>query len=103
MKNYILIISLFISSVSLGQKKEDKEKEAFELAQKAIELIDFGKVDQSIELLKKSIKIDPTNFNYPYELGFAYNLKKRLRFFEGIKFNFHQTSYNLGPPNIRQD
>lgn len=74
MKRILFFISI-VSFSAFGQK-EAKEQEAFELSQKAIELMDFGKVDQSIDLLKKCVDLDPTNFNYPYELGYAYKVKK---------------------------
>lgn len=75
MKNTLFnIILCFLPVLGFAQKNEKKEQEAYELSQKAIELIDFGKTKQSIDLLKQAIKLDPNNYNYTYELGYAYYL-----------------------------
>lgn len=68
----------------------DKEK-AYGLALDAIELMDQGKIDESIDLLKQSEKLDQKNFAYPYELGYAYlmieDYKKSIKMFEKtVKF-----------------
>jgi len=42
----------------------------------AIKLMDEGKLDASIVVLEESEKLDPTNFNYPYEIALAYVFKK---------------------------
>ncbi|MBI1837721.1 MAG: tetratricopeptide repeat protein [Flavobacteriia bacterium] len=74
-KIILLYIFLAINILTIAQN-ETKEKEAFELSQKAMDFIDFGKPDKAIECLEQSIKLDPTNFNYPYELGYVYKLQK---------------------------
>lgn len=43
---------------------------------KAIELMDNGKIEASIELLEEAQKLDPDRFDYPYELAYAHYLKK---------------------------
>jgi len=69
----ILILSFGFSSIS--QTKENKNK-AYEIALEAIKIMDQGKLDESIKMLEKAIKLDSKNYNYPYEIGYAYYLKK---------------------------
>jgi len=73
----IFTIVLFVSFGlnSFGQTKEDKVK-AYEIAMEAIKIMDNGEIDKSIEMLKKSQKLDSENYNYPYEIGYAYYLQK---------------------------
>ncbi|NOU60186.1 tetratricopeptide repeat protein [Marinifilum caeruleilacunae] len=76
MKNLLfLILFLSINIVSFSQAKTDKEK-AYEKAKEAIAIMDQGNYDESIQLLEESWKLDRRNFNYPYEIGYAYILKK---------------------------
>ncbi|MBL4642211.1 MAG: hypothetical protein JKY44_01330 [Flavobacteriaceae bacterium] len=72
----ILVSSFGLSSIS--QTKEDKNK-AYEIAIKAIKVMDQGKLDESIKMLEKSKKLDYKNYNYPYEIGYAYYLKKEYK------------------------
>lgn len=66
----LIALSMFLHV----QAQSDKDI-AFQKAQAAITLMDSGHYDQSIEMLRECIKLDPDNFDYPYEIGFAYYLK----------------------------
>ena len=59
---------IFIGQILYGQTDKDK---ALEKGRTAIELMDNGKIDESIELLKEAQKLDPDRFDYPYELAYA--------------------------------
>jgi tetratricopeptide (TPR) repeat protein len=58
----------------LGQTS-DKEL-ALTKGREAIKLIDDGKYDDAIKLLKESQTLDPNNIDYPYEMALAYAYKK---------------------------
>lgn len=85
-KNRIFIILfLFVSTLAIGQT--DKEK-AVELGRTAIELMDNGKLEKSIELLENAQKLDPERIDYPYEKAYAYykkeNYKKAIKILNTI-------------------
>ena len=84
-KTYSLFLLVIAGQLAFGQS--DKEK-ALEKGNKAIELEDGGKMDEAIKLLEESQKLDPDNFNYPYELAYAYyekkDFKKATKYLEGI-------------------
>tara|TARA_B100000809_G_scaffold24336_1_gene21278 strand:- start:1350 stop:1640 length:291 start_codon:yes stop_codon:yes gene_type:complete len=73
----IITIILFISFGlnSFGQTSDDKS-EAYDIAKEAIKIMDNGEIEKSIEMLKKAHKLDPENYLYPYEIGYAYLLQK---------------------------
>ena len=64
---------IFISSLTFSQTNKEI---ALEKAKSAIKLMDDGKIEESILLLKESQKLDPENFDYPYEIAYAYYQKK---------------------------
>ncbi|MCP4131916.1 MAG: hypothetical protein GY754_13140 [bacterium] len=75
----ILILTFLLFFTAFGTAAPEKQKEAAELLKKAVPLMDAGKVDESIILLKKAREIDPGKFTYTYELSFAYMLKKEYK------------------------
>jgi len=77
-RTFIIILFISIEINSFGQSKGNKEK-AYEIALQAIKIMDNGDFDKSIELLKKSQKLDTKNYNYPYEIGYAYFLQKNYK------------------------
>ncbi len=58
-----------------GSAQTNKEK-AYDKGVRAIELMDNGKIDESIALLEEAQKLDPDRFDYPYEMAYAYYLKE---------------------------
>lgn len=72
MKKLLLIAFFTISISSFSQRNEI----AWNKAKDAIKLMDNGKIDESIELLKECEKIDSKDYTYPYEIAYAYLLKK---------------------------
>ena len=83
--NTILIL-LFLSTSVIGQSKK---KLAYQKAVEAISLMDNGKVDESIVLLKEAKELDNKSYDYPYELAYAYYLKENysqsVRILEDLK------------------
>jgi len=75
MKTKLLNIFILFSISAFAQTNGDIDK-ALEIAQKAITLMDEGDIDQSIKLLSKAEKLDPARIDYPYEIAYAYYLKK---------------------------
>lgn len=75
------ILLSFFSSIA----QTDKEK-ARKILQEAVRIMDKGEIDESIVLLDSARKLDPDNFVYDYETGFAYQMKKdykkAARYFE---------------------
>lgn len=70
----LITIILQFSIFSLfGQSNEEK---ALTQGREAIKIMDEGKYDESIKLLEGSQKLDPDNYIYPYEIAYAYILKK---------------------------
>lgn len=67
------ILLLFAAQITYGQNNKEK---AFAKAQEAVQLMDKGKVDESITLLEEAQKLDPERYIYPYELAYAYYLKQ---------------------------
>lgn len=79
MKKIFTILLIFLLGLnSFSQTKDDKIK-AREIALKAIKEMDKGKIDKSIVMLRESEKLDSENFIYPYEIGYAYYLKKEYK------------------------
>ena len=66
---------LFITAGQIAFGQSNKEK-ALAKGQEAINLMDNGKVQESIKLLEEAQKLDPDRLNYPYELAYAYYLKE---------------------------
>lgn len=60
------------------QAQTDKEL-AYEKAGQAIQLMDAGEYDRSIQLLKECERLDPKNYVYPYEIAYAYTLQKNYK------------------------
>jgi tetratricopeptide (TPR) repeat protein len=71
-----LITFLFSASITLISYTQSvpAREEALLLGKEAIKLMDNGDIDKSIELLEKASKLDPGNYRYPYEIGYAYYL-----------------------------
>ncbi|WP_423127815.1 tetratricopeptide repeat protein [Gaoshiqia sp. Z1-71] len=74
-KLFTTLFSLFLAVACLAQADSDKQK-AYDQALEAIKLMDSGEIDQSIGILEESIRLDPSNINYPYETAYAFYLKK---------------------------
>ena len=73
MKKQILFLALvFCSSLSFAQSKQESANARVRIA---INLMDEGKIDESITILKECVKMDKGNYLYPYEIGYAYTLK----------------------------
>lgn len=113
MKN-TLILFVFVSfSIIAFSQTETEKREAYNYAIEAIELMDNGEIDKSIELLEKSCNLDPKNNNYPYELGYAYYLKEDYQksiqvYEEAVKFKnitdqFYQMLGNAYDMNNQRD
>lgn len=68
-----LIMFVLIGQITYGQGNKDI---ALEKGQAAIELMDNGKIDESIKLLEEAQQLDPDRFDYPYELAYALYLKE---------------------------
>lgn len=70
------------------QAQTANQKKALETGQKAIELVDEGKFDEGIKLLEEAQQLDPENYQYPYEIGYAYytkgDNKKALKYFNDL-------------------
>ncbi len=64
-----LIILFALTNIAFGQTNKEK---ALSKGQEAIELMDNGKIKESIKLLKEAEKLDPERFDYPYELAYAH-------------------------------
>lgn len=72
----LLIAVLFVASPIIGQTDKDK---AAKLTQEAIELMDNGKIKESIDLLEQAQKLDPDEPTITYEIGYAYYIDKQYK------------------------
>jgi len=68
-----LVLFIMIGQTLYGQTNKEK---ALEKALEAINLMDNGKIDESIKLLEEAQKLDPDRIDYPYEMAYAYYLKE---------------------------
>lgn len=85
--NRIFGLVLCFSALPLAAQT-DKEI-AFSNALEAIEIMDQGKIEESIAMLEESQKLDPENYMYPYEIAYAHVLKtdyeKAIEILEQVK------------------
>ena len=68
-----LLLHFFILSAFT---QTDKKEIASQKAQEAIKIMDEGRIDESIILLKEAEKLDPKNYVFPYEIAYALVMKK---------------------------
>ncbi len=73
-KNYLIL--LFCCIVPLWGLSQSAKQQAYEKAHEAVALMDAGQIDESLVLLEEARKLDPKNYLYMYEIGYAYYLKK---------------------------
>ena len=72
-KAFGLFLLLMVGQMAFGQTNKE---EALAKGKEAIQLIDNGQLEEGIKLLEASQKLDPDDIIYPYELGYAYYVKK---------------------------
>ncbi|WP_299334204.1 tetratricopeptide repeat protein [uncultured Psychroserpens sp.] len=70
-----LFLLLILISITKTFSQTNKEL-ALSKAREAIQLMDNGEIDKSVELLKEGEKLDPENYLFSYEIAYAYVLKK---------------------------
>lgn len=63
-----LLLFITVGQIVFGQTNKEK---ALAKGQEAINLMDNGKLDESIKLLEEAQKLDPDRFDYPYEMAYA--------------------------------
>jgi len=79
MKKTFILIGLVITAITGFSQTDSEKQEAYDKAKQAIELMDNGDYDKSIKLLEESAKLDPSNYIYPYEIGYALILKGKYK------------------------
>lgn len=84
-KTISLLLLLTTGQTALAQSNKEQ---ALAKGKEAVKLMDKGQLDESIQLLEEAQKMDPEDINYPYELGYAYyikkDFKKALQILEGL-------------------
>lgn len=95
-KNLLLFTALCFIVTAHAQKKAFKCQDIYN----AVKLIDEGKYDESITILKECEKTDPAEYAYPYEIALAYTYKKeyqnaidqleRIKNYTGIQSDYYQ-------------
>src|ERR1051326_9047811 len=88
-KIFHLFAVMLCPALLFAQSKKD---EAHDLALQGIHLVDQGATNEGLKLLEKAHKLDPGNYNYVYEIGYAYydrgDYKKALKQFKAtVKFD----------------
>lgn len=76
MKKFLVFLLFVCFGFNVFSQSEEDKANAYRLGLEAIDLMDNGKIDESITLLEEAQKLDPKNFLYPYEIGYAYYLKE---------------------------
>ena len=89
LKNTLLfIVFLLLYQSGLAQRKTAKQIKAYEYGLEAVTLMDNGLIKQSLKLLDKSKRLDPKNYKYEYERGYAYylggDLDKAISIFQNV-------------------
>lgn len=83
-----MFVLLAFLQVSLYCQNTSDEQKARDLISQAVELMDNGKIDQSLELLKDARKLDRDSWIIPYEMGYAYlldeNYKKAVKVYKKV-------------------
>lgn len=80
LKFYLTFSVILLTQLQiLAQSKEEKAREAHDLTQQAIGLMDNGNYEESIRLLEKAEKLDPKNSDITYEKAFAYYLQQDFK------------------------
>lgn len=83
------IVLFFVQFDCIAQSNYDK---AQTLLSEAITIMDNGDINKSIELLKEARKLDPKNYVYDYEIGYALYLKRdfkeALKTLKYVVYNF---------------
>lgn len=74
----LMIVLLFAFTANVAYTQSKKEKAQLK-GSTAVKLMDTGRVDESIVLLKEAHQLDPEKFAYDYELARAYYLKKNYK------------------------
>src|SRR4051812_16450585 len=72
-KTFVLLLLIALRQIAFGQTNQEK---ALKKGQEAIKLEDEGKYAEALKLLAEAQKLDPGDFNYPYETGYTYYLQK---------------------------
>ena len=71
------LMTLLICAFCVSAHGEtDDRKKAKELGMQAIQIMDAGQIEESIQLLEESKKLDPESILYPYEIAYAHYLNK---------------------------
>jgi len=73
---------------ALNTSAQSNKELARTKGQQAVDLVDEGKFEEGIKLLEEAKKLDPDNYLYPYEIGYAYyakeDYKKALSLFKDV-------------------
>jgi tetratricopeptide (TPR) repeat protein len=90
MKNKLILGILFCNFYTLNFSQTDAEKAKLK-GKSAVELMDEGKIKESIKLLEEAKELDPSEIDYTYEMGYAFYLakdyKKTIKLLESIVDN----------------
>lgn len=73
------VVLLLLLGTSFWMQAQSKQETAQTKALQAIKLVDSGKIDEGIALLKEAQKLDPETMDYPYELAYAYSAQKEYK------------------------
>ncbi len=71
-----LIILIQIGQIAFAQTNKEI---AYKKGQEAIKLEDEGKYEEALKLLDEAQKLEPEDYNYPYEIGYTYYLQKNYK------------------------
>lgn len=82
MKLYIFFIALFIFTSSQAFSQNQDSIKAYNFALQAVKFMGQGNYDTAIELIDRSIALDPNNITYPYEKSVCYY--KQSKYSEAI-------------------